>query len=194
VGRKAQIVLVIFTPKEKVRQIVSEKYGKITYELLGENESLGGIISTRNSLLRVRSNGQTYEFENYGRPIFNPDKVQIELIAKSRPTLKEKIKRRKKYVEYAQISGPEIKDYSKTLGEFGGNPKVEPTTKQIRLIYSVCKECDIPIWICDTLEPVLSWGSINKGLTRWLKENYQKYLGLPLYKIPAIDFSKIEKK
>lgn len=186
--------MVIFTPKKKVKQVISQKYGNITYESLGENESLGGIISTRNIILRIRSNGQTYEFGNYGRPIYDPEKTKIEILNKSKPiSEKEKIKQRKRYIEFSKISGPEVKDYSETLGEWGDNPRTEPRTRKIREIYILCKGCKIPIWICDTLEPVLDWGENKKeGIENWLRNNYQKYLGLPLYKIPPINFKDID--
>jgi hypothetical protein len=187
-------VLVIFTPKEGVIRLIDRKYGSVTYESLGENESLGGIIATRNSIFSVRNNGQTYDFTKGIRLVFDPEKIKITSLSESQPvTKKEKLNRRKRYIEYAKISGLNIKDYSKRLGEWGDNPRTEPRSRKIREIYVLCNNCEIPIWICDTLEPVLNWGESEKaGLDNWLRENYQEYLGLPLYKIPPIDFTKID--
>lgn len=185
-------MLVIFTPREGTKQFVKENFGEVTYEELGENESLGGLIATRNQVLTIRALGQTYEFGKYGRPIFNLEKASVSVLSEPKPLPKEEqIKRRKKYIELARIGNGQIRDFSGVLGEWGANPRAEPTTKQIREIFEICKGSDIPIWFSDSLECVLKWGGKNYGIEPWLRENYSQYIGFPLYKIPPVDFNQI---
>ena len=186
-------MLVIFTPKEGAKQFVKENFGEVTYEELGENGSLGGLIATRNQVLTIRALGQTYEFGEYGRLIFNPKKASVQILSESKPLPREEqIKRRKEYIELAKIGTRQIKDFSSVLGEWGANPRAEPTTKQIREIFEICKGSDIPIWFSDSLECVLKWGGRNYGIEPWLRENYSQYIGFPLYKVPPIDFKQID--
>jgi hypothetical protein len=180
-------------PREAVKKYIGETYGAVVYEALGEGESLAGIIATRNQIFQLKVTGQTYEFGSYGRPVFNLDKTEIIPLSNGNIiSSEEKLKRRKKYIEAGKISGPLIQDYSGLLGEWGGNPKPEPTTKQIREIYEICSQSEIPIWFVDTLETSLSWGNRKDGIEPWLRENYTGYLGTPLYKIPSIDFGNVD--
>ncbi len=180
-------------PREEAKQFVKENFGEVTYEELGENESLGGLIATKNQVLTIRTLEQTYEFGGYGRPIFNPQKASISVLSESKPLPKdEQIKCRRNYIELAKIGSRQIKDFSGVLGEWGANPRAEPTTKQIREIFEICKYSDIPIWFSDSLECVLKWGVRDYGIEPWLRKNYSKYIGLPLYKIPPIDFSQVD--
>lgn len=193
-GHQAAEMLIIFTPIDAVKEFVTQKYGPVTYAALGENESLGGLISTRDVLLKARSNGQRYEFGTYGRPVLDSANLSIEILSASSPLPEtEKVKRRKTYIESSRISGPKIDDYSLLLGEWGDNPRTELRTRKIREIYVLCNGCQIPLWICDTLEPVLNWGENSKsGVQQWLNENCDGYLGLPLYKIPPVNFSQFD--
>ena len=181
------------SPQNGAVEFIGENYGPVSYSRFGEAESLMGVVATRDQVFRLNANGQKYEFGNYGRPVFDISKTGITPLSDGISlSTEEKIERRRKYMEASQIGGPKIDDYSGILGEWGGNPKPEPTSKQIREIYEICSNSDIPIWFVDTLETSLSWGNSSFGISAWLRENYSDYIGVPLYRIPPVDFSKVD--
>lgn len=183
--------MIAFTPREGTIKYVSELYGPVTYEALGEQESLGGLICTRNQIFKVPV--IRAEYSELNKPIFNKNNIKVVCLGKTSPIQKDsKVERRKKYILAAKISGQEISDYSKILGEWGDNPRTELRTRKLREIYELCRGSEIPIWMCDTLEPVINWGESDKsGLTEYLKSR-KDLLGLPLYRIPPIDFKQID--
>lgn len=184
----------MFIPSEKAKQIIEEKYGSITYNSFSVNESLDGLVATRDLLFKVASKGQKYEFGSYGRPILDESKLVIEQITPNNKPISynERIARRKKYIQAAQISGPVINDYSLPISEWGDNIRTELRTRKLREIYVLCNTAPIPVWICDTLEPVLNWGECDQlGLQQYLRKYYENYLGLPLYRIPPLNLSAI---
>jgi hypothetical protein len=178
------------TPEQEAVKLVELNYGKVNYVSPMNGESLGGIFATRNAVLSVINSAKRYD--RFNRPLLDSEPRIIVLGNSKAISRQEMFKRRRFFIESSQVAGPKITDYSGILGEWGANPKSEPTTKQIRKIFEICKGSDIPIWICDTLEPVLDWKAKPNSVSSWLEQNYSQYLGFPLYKIPPIDYALVD--